>query len=174
MVESIQKALDYSSIDLQVKLYRMYGEDRSAGFELSDPSSGDLLFTMDIDVNRPAVETKVYEIEKIRFLGSSLAPMLADKLSVVSDDTVFRRVKDIIDLYYTAQVYRPDWAAVLQIIKESGRTLGTFDAFLTRTDALKHAYEKFRFDGGVLKPTFEDVYRTVKTYISDVLPEGTE
>lgn len=59
MEESIQKALRSSRIDLNVKLYRMYGEKRSAGFELSDPFSGEILFTMDIDVNRPAVETRI-------------------------------------------------------------------------------------------------------------------
>ncbi len=62
MEESIQKALRNSSINLTVKQYRMYGEGRPADFELSEPSSGENLFTMDIDVNRTAVETKIYEI----------------------------------------------------------------------------------------------------------------
>lgn len=126
--ESIQKALRNSSIDLNFRLYRMYGEGRSAGFELSEPASGEILFTMDIDVNRPAVETKIYEVAEIRFRGSTLLPMLADKLSVISGDKVFRRVKDLIDLYYAAQVYTPDWQKVLQAVKDTGRTLGSFEA----------------------------------------------
>ena len=69
MEESIQKALRSSKINLNVRLYRMYDEGRSAGFELSDPSSDEKLFTMDIDVNRPIVETRIYEIEEIRFRG---------------------------------------------------------------------------------------------------------
>ena len=36
MEESIQKALHNSEIVLNVKLYRMYSEGRSAGFKLSD------------------------------------------------------------------------------------------------------------------------------------------
>ena len=157
MEKSIQKALRNSGIDLNVKLYRMYGEGRSAGFELSDLSSGEILFTMDIDVNRPAVETRIYEVEEIRFRGSALLPMLADNLSVISGDKVFRRVKDLIDLYYAAQVYTPDWQKVLQVVKDSGRTLGSFDGFLNKLDELRHAYNKFRFDGDVFKPAFEDV-----------------
>ena len=101
MQESIKKALQNSGICLNVRIYRMYAEGRSAGFELSDPSSGEVLFTMDIDVNRPEVQTKIYEIAEIRFRGSSLLSMLADKLSVLSDDKVFRRVKDLIDTLYT-------------------------------------------------------------------------
>ena len=172
MEESIQIALQNSSIDLNVKLYRMYGEGRSAGFELSVPSSGEILFTMDIDVNRPAVETKIYEVAEIRFRGSALLPMLSDKLVVISGDKVFRRVKDLIDLYYVAQVYTPDWQKVLQVVKDSGRSLGTFDGFLNKPDELRHAYSKFRFDGDVSKPVFEDVYQTVWKYIAETLPSN--
>ena len=174
MEGSIQNALRNSGIDLNVRLYRMYGEGRSAGFELSDPSSGEVLFTMDIDVNRPAVETRIYEIAEIRFRGSSLIPMLADKLSVLSSEKVFRRIKDLIDLYYTAQVYTPDWQEVLQAVKDSGRMLGSFNGFLSKSDELQHAYHKFRFDGDVSKPVFEDVYQTVRDYIADVLPANSE
>jgi hypothetical protein len=170
MEKSIQKALQNSGIDLNVRLYRMYGEGRSAGFELSDSSSGEILFTMDIDVNRPAVETKIYEVAKIRFRGSALLPMLADKLSVISGEKVFRRVKDLIDLYYAAQVFTPDWPAVLQAVKDSGRTLGSFDSFLNKPDELRHAYNKFRFAGDVSRPAFDDVYKTVREYIAETLP----
>ena len=52
MVESIQKALNQNNISLDVSLYRMYGEGRSAGFELRDRSSGEILFSMDIAGNR--------------------------------------------------------------------------------------------------------------------------
>ena len=174
MEDSIQKALRNSSIDLNIKLYRMYGEARSAGFELSDPTSGEVLFTMDIDVNRPAVETRIYEIAEVRFRGSSLIPMLADKLSVLSGEKIFRRVKDLIDLYYAAQVYSPNWQDVLQAAKNIGRTLGSFDAFLNRSDELQHAYNKFRFDGDVSKPPFEDIYQTVLKYIAEALPTNTD
>ncbi len=96
--------------------------------------------------------------------------MLADKLSVLSGDKVFRRVKDLIDLYYAAQVYTPDWQKVLQAVKDSGRTLGSFDSFLNKPDELRHAYNKFRFAGDVSRPAFDDVYKTVREYIAETLP----
>ena len=86
MEGSIQRALRNSGIDLNVRLYRMYGEARSAGFELSDPASGEVLFTMDIDVNRPAVETRIYEIAEIRFRGSSLRD--TGSVSAISESRV--------------------------------------------------------------------------------------
>ena len=69
MVESLQKAIDKSGIGLKVGIYRMYGEGRSAGFELKDKDTEEILFTMDVDVNRPVPPTKIYEVAGVRFCG---------------------------------------------------------------------------------------------------------
>lgn len=171
MTASLQKALTSNDIKLEVNLYRMYGEGRSAGFELTDIPTGEILFSMDIDVNRPAVPTQLYEIEGFRFRGVTPAQMLADKVSAISTDKVFRRIKDIVDLYYLSKVFSFDSAEVMQMLERSGRRLENFNGFLNCTDDLKHAYEKFRLTGDVEKPSFENVYSTVKAYIRDVLPQ---
>jgi hypothetical protein len=31
--------------------------------------------------------------------------MIADKVSVISKDKVFRRIKDVVDMYYISQVF---------------------------------------------------------------------
>ena len=169
MEESIQKALDDNNIPLKVYLYRMYGEGRSAGFELKDISTDEILFTMDIDVNRPAVPTKIYEVEGFSFRGSVLNQMIADKASTISTDKVFRRIKDVIDLYYYSLVFDFNKDEILKMLDDSGRILGDFKGYLNRVDDLKHSYEKFRFSGGVNKPEFDDVYNGVKNYISENL-----
>ena len=171
MVESLQKAITKSGIDLDVSIYRMYGEGRSAGFELADSSTGEILFTMDVDVNRPETPTKIYEVEGIRFRGVSPVQMTADKIAAISTDKVFRRIKDVVDLYYISMVFDFDRDLILQTLKNSGRNLDSFYGFLHRTSELKHSYEKFRFTGDVNKPPFEEVYRTVKSYIKDILPK---
>ena len=171
MVESLQKAIQKSGIDLKVDLYRMYGEGRSAGFELSDMDTGEQLFTMDIDVNRPAIQTKVYEVAGVQFRGVVPTQMIADKLSAISTNKVFRRIKDVVDLYYISKVFTFDKTEVLETLGNGGRTLGTFEEFLCRPDDLRHSYEKFRFTGNVNKPSFDEVYYAVKEYIKDILPE---
>lgn len=167
---SLQKALDRGGINLDVTYYRRYGNNRSAGFELRDKSSRELLFTMDIDVNRPIVKTKIYEVSGLCFRGVIPSQMIADKLSVISVDKVFRRIKDLVDLYYLSHVCSFNREDILSVLKSNRKELGTFDGFLNRTKDLKHSYEKFRFVGGVNKPTFEEVYLAVKTFIVDVLP----
>lgn len=171
MVESLKKAINLSNIDLNVSLYRMYGEGRSAGFELTDRTTGEILFTMDVDVNRPTVPTKIYEVSGIHFCGVAPIQMIADKTTVISGDKVFRRIKDVIDLYYMSHVFDFDRVAVLEAIKNCNRTLENFNGFLHRSEELKHSYEKFRFAGGVNKPPFEEVYSAVKSYIKDLLPK---
>lgn len=169
MVESLQKAISKSGIDLKVGICRMYGEGRSAGFELADSQSGEVLFTMDIDVNRPVSPTKIYEVAGVCFCGVAPVQMISDKVAAISTDKVFRRIKDVVDLYYISHVVPFDRAGVLETLKNCGRDLESFNGFLHRPEELRHSYEKFRFAGDVGKPSFEEVYRTVKTYIKDVL-----
>lgn len=171
LVESLQNAVQKSGIDLDVGIYRMYGEGRSAGFELTDRETGEALFSMDIDVNRPVPSTKIYEVEGLRFRGVCPSQIIADKISAVSTDKVFHRIKDVVDLYYISKVFDFDKTDVMQTMADSNKRLENFNAFLQRTDELQHSYEKFRFSGGVNKPPFREVYRAVKLYIKDVLPK---
>ncbi len=170
MEKSLTDALRKNGIDLSVHLYRMYGEGRSAGFELSDPDADEILFTMDMDVNRPAQSTQIYDIAGLRFRGISPMQMLADKISAISTEAVFRRIKDVVDLYYLSQVFELDQSALMSTIINSGRQLGNFYGFLYRLDDLQHAYEKFRFTGEADKPSFNDVYGAVKQYVMALLP----
>ena len=55
---------------------------------------------MDVDVNRPIPQIQMYEIADVRFLGASPVQMIADKLSAISTDKVFRRIKDVVDMIY--------------------------------------------------------------------------
>ncbi|MBO7651062.1 MAG: hypothetical protein J6S79_09995, partial [Lachnospiraceae bacterium] len=102
LTESLQKAI--SRIGIKIVAYRPYGGGRSAGFEIRDEKDGNLLFTIDMDVNRPVSATKIYMIEGIQFRGVAPTQMIADKVFVVSTDKVFRRIKDVIDLYYLSKV----------------------------------------------------------------------
>ena len=96
--------------------------------------------------------------------------MIADKLSAISTEKVFRRIKDVVDLYYISKVFPFRTDEILHTLESNGRTLDSFSGFLQRKDELKHSYEKFRFTGDVRKPSFEEVYYAVKVYIKDVLP----
>lgn len=174
ILESLQLALDESDLKLDLHIYRFPGEKRSAGFEVLDRATKEVLFTMDIDVNRPVPETRIYEIEGIRFRGASPAVMIADKVASISTDKVFRRIKDVVDLYYISKVFEFDLERVYSAIKDSGRDLGDFNGFLYRVADLDHSYQKFRFSGGVNKPSFEQVYEGAKSFVSALIPHAID
>lgn len=136
MEESLQKAIDKNGIDLEVILYRMYGEKCSAGFELRDKTTEEIIFSMDVDVNRPVPPTKIYEVEGLRFRGVSPAQMIADKVSSVSTDKVFRRIKDVVDLYYISKAFYFNKADIMQTLSNSNRELKNFEGFLRRTEEI--------------------------------------
>ena len=168
--DSLHSALRNAGIHLEVKLYRMYGEGRSAGLDLIDPETGESLFTMDMDVNRPAQPTRLYQVTGLTFRGITADQMLADKISAISTEKVFRRIKDVVDLYYLSQVVDLDRTGLMKTLENSGRVLGDFHGFLQGTPELRHAYEKFRFTGDVSKPPFDEVYDAVKNYLREILP----
>ncbi len=171
MTMTLQDALTKSGIMLDIKMYRMYGPGRSAGFDLIDQQSREILFSLDVDINRPVSSSKIYEISGIRFRGVSQSQMMADKISAISSEHIFRRIKDIVDLYYMSQVFVFNRDTLTESLLRSERSLGSFDGFLHHKAELKHAYEKYRFSGDINKPTFEEVYTGVKHYINDILPK---
>lgn len=144
VADSIQRVLDESGMkDLQVRLFREYGEKRSVGIEVGG----------------------------IRFCGVVPMQMIADKVASISSDRVFRRIKDVVDLYYLSQVVLPDREYLDRTLNENGRKLGTFDGFFRRKSDVRHAYEKFRFEGGVEKPDFEEVYGRAASFLIGLYPE---
>ena len=166
IIKSFKKALKRVEMNLDLRLYRMYDKGKSAGFEFFDLNTNEILFTMDIDVNKPYISTKIYEIDDLHFSGATPSQMIADKTYVLSTDKIFRRIKDLVDLYYISKVFVFNKEEVYSILEKSGRELGDFDAFKNRYDELKHSYDKFRFSFDVHKPDFDDVYQTVKKYVS--------
>lgn len=97
--------------------------------------------------------------------------MIADKISAISTDKVFRRIKDVVDLYYISNVFEFCSTDINNVLKHGERELEDFEGFLYRPKDLEHSYDKFRFAGGVNKPPFEEVYKSVKMFIKDILPE---
>ena len=76
----------------------------------------------------------------------------------------------MVDLYYLSQVFELDLDALKSTLMNSGRHLDNFNGFLYHHDDLCHAYEKFRFTGEAVKPSFDEVYGAVKQFVRALLP----
>lgn len=169
---SIQRAMDRAGLDVTVKQFREHGEGKSAGFKFYLPGQSEAAAYMDMDVNRPSYMSRIYEIGEFVFRGAVVEQMIADKLSALSGDKIFRRSKDLLDMYYISKVCELDVAKVNDALIKMGRELGAFDGLVNRVDELRHAYDKFKVDGDVEKPDFDTAFGAVIKYIEPFMDLG--
>jgi len=76
---------------------------------------------------------------------------------------VFRRAKDLIDLYALAHCVTVKNTDIYSIWERENRIVDTFNAFVNRQDELRHSYEKLRRIDA--KPDFNVIYN----YLTDFL-----
>ena len=76
---------------------------------------------------------------------------------------VFRRAKDIIDVYALTHCVEVKTIDIYESHKRNGRVLGDFAEFRDRVNDLNHAYQKLR--GIDNKPGFEHVYQHVSRFV---------
>ena len=90
--------------------------------------------------------------------------ILADKISVLSSKMIFRRAKDIVDVYALAHCVEVHTEGIYDVYRKNpARVLGTFDELYKRRQDVEHAYEKLRGIEG--KPDFINVY----SYLSELV-----
>lgn len=138
---------------ISLKAFRNYGDGKSAGFYVFQ--NGKNLASFDLDMRKNNF-FKLYEIDGINFYGSSIDKIYADKIYVLSTNLIFRRTKDLIDLFALYSVAKIDNKKILEIISYRGKDLGNFDALYNRKNELEHAYSLLK--RVINKPPFDDVY----------------
>lgn len=92
-----------------------------------------------------------------------MSKMLSDKIYVISGENVCRRMKDVLDIYVISFVTKIDTDVLRQIWMETGRELGSFEAYKTQRAELGKAYDKMK--GIKNKPDFAEVYSRVSDVI---------
>lgn len=121
----------------------------------------DALFKIDICV-RDNQFGCIYKINNQVVQGASVEKMMADKLSVISSPRIYRRCKDLFDVYALSFIsgYKTDM--IFTILQQSNRQLGAFAEFKEDNPNLLHAYEKLQHITN--KPTFHEVFARVAAF----------
>lgn len=92
--------------------------------------------------------------------------MLADKISVVSSGRLYRRSKDLYDLYILTKLYDCDMEKLIHVILVKRPELITsYTNMFTPENlpAIEHAYSKFRNVG--IKPDFDVIYKHLTMFL---------
>lgn len=151
-------------LDVSVVLYREFAEGRSAGFKFC--RAGSVIVKMDMNIKGLNSYGEVYAIGDITFVGQTVVKVVADKLQVVSDKRILRRVKDMIDLYILSYIWRGMNIDALQVYG----SMGSFHVFDTDVDGLRHAYGKYNNKCAVLE--FGLVYSRVAQFVRGFRGDG--
>ena len=153
---TINAALERSGNSFMATAFREHGDKRSAGFAFKDAETGEEIFIMDISI-KPVVGSRVYRYGDMQIRGVLPNEILADKITVMSTKSIFRRAKDIVDVYALSHCVRVDTSEIFEVFrKNSEREVGAFTEFLVRRADIQHAYNKLTGVEG--KPPFDDVY----------------
>jgi len=162
LVNTIQQSLG----DLREQFYavaiREYEEKKSAGISIRTKSTDKEVMSMDISI-KPAIGSRLYHYGEIGIKGVLVNEILADKIAVLSGRLVFRRSKDLIDVYALTNCVKVLTTEIFEVIKNKLLELGDFSDFLTRRDDVEHAYAKLQGIEG--KPPFEDIYSYLTRFI---------
>jgi hypothetical protein len=151
-----------SGLGLTAVVKREYGDKISAGYKIFK-SVGDIKLSIDIDM-RTAVDSRTYQFGNVTFRGVTPDNVIADKISVVASDKVFRRSKDLIDLYALAHCITVKTTDIRGIWERESRIIDTFNAFTSRQSELRHAYEKLRRVN--TKPEFDELYGYLTQFLT--------
>jgi len=142
--------------------------DRKASKELDRSArivvkrGGTNLFSLDISLRENPFVVEYKTPNGVIFLGSSLDKIFADKVRAISSKAIFRRAKDLYDLYIMSMLDGYSIKATLEVYAFEDKSLGDFDSFISRLDDLKYAYD--RLEEIINKPFFNDVYARVRDF----------
>ncbi|MCL2320585.1 MAG: nucleotidyl transferase AbiEii/AbiGii toxin family protein [Oscillospiraceae bacterium] len=141
---------------------REYSQDSSARLLLLKKNTDDLFFSIDINV-KPVIGNKIYYFGETSIRGVLPNEIITDKVSALSAHKVFRRTKDMIDIYALTHCVEIKTTDIFSICDKKGITIKPFIEYHMRVSDVKHAYEKLR--GLIGKPPFEIVYNYIDTFV---------
>jgi hypothetical protein len=159
---TIDRSLNALDGSFRAVAFREYGDKISAGLYLVNNTTGEKMVTIDIDI-RPICGSRTYHYGEMSICGVLADEILSDKITVLSGMKVFRRSKDLIDVYALTHCVNVETAEIYRVIARKNLELGDFSNLLTRYADAEHAYHKLQGIEG--KPPFDNVYSYLTKFV---------
>ncbi|MDR0947309.1 MAG: nucleotidyl transferase AbiEii/AbiGii toxin family protein [Ruminococcus sp.] len=159
----IGNAVKKADPTFNIKYDREYIPGKTTGGITVTNAIGKQILTMDIDI-KGVTGQKIYNFEADRIRGVLPTEIFADKIAAISGDKVFRRAKDIVDVFALSSCISVTTDEIYNTSAQTGNEIKAFDGFLNRKDDLQHAYDKLRGVKG--KPPFETVYERLRAFLA--------
>lgn len=145
----------------------------SLKFKLVDERKGtETFFRIDMNIKSNSIITCEYS-PMLQMTTYDVLTMLADKIAVVASPKVYRRIKDLYDIYVIANLYDLEYKDVWEhLMKKRGTAV--LEHMLTPENygELKHAYDLY--SGIMNKPPFVDVVGTNISFLYPIIFMGQD
>lgn len=157
----LKKALNPYGYDVS-KIRDLNGVHVSAGFKVL--KNGLPVTKMDIDIHKSS-QCEKYSIGTVTFNGVIAEEILADKLCAISNQHIYRRIKDLMDIYSLTDAVDINTKHLFEIIKQSDHQLGDFEEFTNNKGKIREAYLTLKVSN---KPEFDKVYECVFNFMKEI------
>jgi hypothetical protein len=163
LVRAVNQSLEVFDGELVAQAKREYDDQQTAGLSIVETATGSVVISMDIDI-RPVSGSRIYYYGEMEIRGVLPTEILADKVSVLSSRYIFRRAKDMVDVYALAHCVRASTSEIYDVHRMKGSELGAFFEFYSRRQDVEHAYERLRGISG--KPAFAEIHAYLEKFVS--------
>jgi hypothetical protein len=162
LVAAIQQSLGDLSEQFDAVAIREYEEKKSAGISIRTKGTDKEVISMDISI-KPVIGSRTYHYGEVSIRGVLANEILADKITVLSKRLVFRRAKDLIDVYALAHCVEVRTSEIFGVLERKAIVLDEYTELLTRRDDVEHAYDSLKGIEG--KPDFDAVYPYLTAFV---------
>ena len=154
IIDIIEIAVKKVNNKYSVELYRLPEDNVSMGINILDENKI-IVSKIDMDIkNNPFYI--VCKINDTNIKYSNINKMMCDKLLSISGTHVFRRIKDIFDIYLIILNYQIKKEDIDNILKYESKQLGDFSVLLSNKELIKNGYVKLKNID--MKPDFEIIW----------------
>ena len=137
------------------------GTAKSAGFNIK--RNGVLVCKIDIGM-KTILQSRKYHYGSYSFNGVLVDKVIADKLHAISTKYVYRRPKDMIDLFALSECVSFRTSDIKEMIFNDGRKLGEGTELFNDKEMVLHGYKLLR--GVENKPDAEECYERCCTLLN--------
>lgn len=159
----LQTAVDSLGYNMRVEACREYGNKKSAGFNFIRLDTGDLFVTMDLSIRVNNCLQLYSFIDGITFCGQSINKIIVDKISVCASKLIFRRIKDIIDLYILSYCWKGYSKDLVELSLYLQRPFDDLSRLANCYEELEHAYSRYRNKASIL--SFNIIHQRVVKFL---------
>ncbi len=159
--EVLASALKKVEPSYKLDTYRLADEKKSMGFKILDELD-EVITNIDLDIKDNPFYI-ICNINDVNIKYSSIEKIFADKLFAISGPKVFRRGKDILDLYLIISNNNIDFQKVDEILNYDHRKLDNFQTMIENKELIKNAYDSLI--GITNKPKFDEVWNKIISYL---------